>query len=249
MVATSQNALSDLPRDMSRSRTRWKELRAVGAFAVLLRQAIKLDNIALYTQQSRGNAPLLARPPQHLRGVHPPSAVNMALHSLGPSDHFPMPLAQGQWEAWYSRHIRLMCSPAFLAAGRWRGYYTHPHSWPEFAEPPMIDIQFERVAPQRADDNVVNSRRDDDALWSVRGRGRDGVGPFTLSGRVSGCEGRLDLRKEYRDMRLAWEWRCSMTPFGIFGSWGCDTGRRDWQRFGAVWIWREEWERGAGAGR
>jgi hypothetical protein len=63
--------------------------------------------------------------------------------------------------------------------------------------------------------------------------GIDSVAGFTLEGSVA-ANGDVQMRKDYSGFN--WDWRASMTPFGIVGRWG-----RGNNPHGHFWLWKKEW--------
>lgn len=66
-----------------------------------------------------------------------------------------------------------------------------------------------------------------------RGDGYDGVGTFTLEGTCDARTGAVTATKAY--IGHQWEWRGTITPFGMVGMWGPSWSGGWW------WIWPREW--------
>ncbi|KAJ6264034.1 hypothetical protein Dda_0173 [Drechslerella dactyloides] len=138
-------------------------------------------------------------------------------------------------------HLHRMATREFLEAGKWMGVYTYRGM--NEVDPPMIDIRF-RAVDLPADDSVDDSgggggggggARDD--VLDLTAAGFDGIGDFTLYGKLYRATGKMVVKKTYSMDALngqTWEWLVFMTPFGIVGRWG--------DRFfgGYIWLWKED---------
>jgi len=111
-----------------------------------------------------------------------------------------------------------------MTGSAWAGYYTYNHleGW---RDPPMyIEL---RSGP------LLSSSDADSHLHGFLGKGHDGVGPFTISGRCNARTGEVDAIKAYETFQ--WKWCGVLTPFGMVGIWA-----PEW-RGGRWWIWPREW--------
>ncbi|KAG0646359.1 hypothetical protein D0Z07_8118 [Hyphodiscus hymeniophilus] len=121
-------------------------------------------------------------------------------------------------------HLPVMTSRSFLESGEWVGYYDYSMNlrrarW----DPHMKGIRF-AAAPEFG-------------RWAFKASGSDGVGDFTLEGTVV-MNGEIEMKKIYINYpgQLSWDWKASMTPFGIVGTWG-----QRLQQHGYFWLWKRGW--------
>lgn len=129
---------------------------------------------------------------------------------------------QSDWDTWHEYYCRAFSKPEYLCSGHWTGYYSCLQE-SYILDNPMRYVQF------------WTHQLEDDSFFM--GRGTDGGGRFSIAGKVLEDGVSLSMVKDhgYGD---TCEWRCRMTPFGIFGSWHDDGGH---QTKGAVWLWKEKW--------
>lgn len=142
----------------------------------------------------------------------------------------PFPLAQlhekvipftAGWDLWHDEYCRSLCNPDFFCTGRWVGYYNQLRRHYRL-DNPMVNI-------------FLSSHISGD-VQKVIGQGRDGIGLFSIIGKVLEDGFSFSLLKMYTTH--SWEWRARMTPFGIYGTWHYEGSLRS---EGAFWLWKEEW--------
>lgn len=109
----------------------------------------------------------------------------------------------------------------------------------------MFDITFtcpllahNGADPQEGDVDAAQSATSDFQQFDLDGLGADSIGAFTLFGQVHTLG--IDLRKQYVGAH-AWHWSLSVTPFGLFGTWGPTWGLEPHHDRGAVYLWKEDW--------
>lgn len=293
MVAASKEAMRQMPDDVMKSRTRWKAFRALGAFAVLLRQAIKDHQVfnmpvrhgdvvlVATTDTADASTPhvsLIAIEREHytasdvpgsialqkaadradaLEVVKPPAAREINMLPLNCSYSMPLPfhkMTQRQivsgnpsnWEAWNDAHVAAMCMPLQLKNSKWEGYYLDQRdgsiSDGRTGFSPIADVTikraFEEVPDPLSPAMFGGLRR---TRLEVKGHGRDPHGRFELRGTIE-QKGQILMRADYVGRQEHWYWQASMTPFGMFGTWGTRDGfHANVVAAGAVWLWRKEW--------
>ncbi|KAL8902420.1 MAG: hypothetical protein Q9207_004728 [Kuettlingeria erythrocarpa] len=140
-------------------------------------------------------------------------------HSIPFPEFMGLPLPFTNDDSMATCHLRKMVHTSFLEDGsEWGGYYSLPTSpfrqattEVEF-DPPMHNIRF---TAEWLNNNVI--------LGIDGTGGRDGVGAFTLRGRIAADTGVLTMEKIYVNHGPRWWWVGFLTPFGIIASWCGDT--------------------------
>lgn len=137
----------------------------------------------------------------------------------------PLPFTTDATAQFQYCHLPKMTSKHFLEDGEWAGvYYARTRggsNFPRFA-PPMHNVRF-RVNLDPAQPFFV----------SLEASGRNGLGEFSLRGRMEKESGQMTLEQVYTGGTQKWDWTCMMTPFGIVGSWGDRRQFRGW-----TWLWK-----------
>ncbi|EWC47822.1 hypothetical protein DRE_03022 [Drechslerella stenobrocha 248] len=131
-------------------------------------------------------------------------------------------------------HLDTMTSKEFIEEGQWIGMYTYGTM--ARMDPLMVDIKFRVVDPP------AGGQEGNAQVLDVAASGIDGLNEFALYGKIYRATGKVVLTKAYlRDGEntLKWNWIAFMTPFGIVGGWG------DPRWGGGIWLWKEDWRRGA----
>ena len=152
-----------------------------------------------------------------LRGQCPPP---FALEIPFDKDIAAIPF-ETDWSVWHDSYCRALCQSDKFYNGTWMGYYTYADSSYRMDDP-MTGVKFWHDASEEAS--------------HFKGRGRDWVGQFMVHGHVLEDGVSLTAIKNYGTW--TWEWRCRMTPFGIYGTWHHPGVSRI---EGVVWLWKEEW--------
>ena len=138
------------------------------------------------------------------------------------------PFTESVLQNFASCHLARMTDRSFLETGEWVGYYSVPSggfNLQETFDPPMSGLRFS-----------VSTNDQDPELVDVTGYGGiDAVGPFTLTGSINVTNGLVNLRKEYTDKVLEWDWTGYLSPFGIVAAWG----QSGWG--GLVWLYEKSW--------
>ena len=201
-------------------RKRVEALKAVGCFAMMLRETPKRGMIqhpyGTSVQTGTMAIPIMTDIPFHL------------LMDV------PLPFTPSATEELASCHLAKMTTVDFLEEGEWTGFYSVPiigfNPWsdttPRF-DPPMQGVRFVATADQ-------NEQR----VTYLQAVGNDAVGAFDLKGRLAPRTGEILLTKTYSGGSPVWDWVCMMTPVGIVGSWG----RADYG--GWIWLWKPAWTAG-----
>jgi hypothetical protein len=209
-----------LDRTVLDLRSIFAAMRSLCDFVVILKGAISSGNIGYHPHHSSSTL------------IEPPSALDIPMHPMDATYELPIPFssgttAPGSWEEWLSRHTEKMSHPDQLEKAQWCGYYGYTGTLA--FDPPMLAIQF-----------TVDRSRDTGAkaVWKIHAQGHDGIGDFSLQGNIS-QQGEVKLRKTYIGAH-SFDWKCFMTPFGIFGSWGTIYENR-FCYCGRVWLWKREW--------
>ena len=107
---------------------------------------------------------------------------------------------------------------------RWAGYHTS--SVLELRDPPMF-FKLNLVPPPAANGDAYKVY--------FCGEGADSGGSFLLEGSADSHTGVVIARKTYVGAHW-WSWNGLITPFGMVGVWGVESGAYGWW-----WIWPEEW--------
>lgn len=188
--------------------------RAVAGHRVRLSHAAATGLVGRPTPQR--NPPCTEKIPflDLMRGMPPPFSPEAA-------DHIP------------TSHLAVMTDESFIEHGSWEGYYCYSFDRggrPLFFDAPMRDIRLDVVERK-----VIWQVGVEVTTLHVRGQGVDGVGPFTLTGKIWTDTGKIELAKEYVQSLTVWTWGAFMTPFGIVGTWG----EGEWG--GWLWLWKSEW--------
>ena len=127
------------------------------------------------------------------------------------------------------QYVERVTEPEFLEDGEWVGYYCYSigglSTTPQISDSEMKGVYF-RTVPEGSN-----------GILQLTSKGQDGVGPFTLTGRVSGTTGLLLMNKVYEGGHPTWNWKGALTPFGIAGSWG------DMSFGGWFWLWKRAWSK------
>ena len=106
---------------------------------------------------------------------------------------------------------------------RWAGYYTSTVF--ELREPMFFKFDLAPAPTVDGDAHRVY----------FHGEGADSVGSFSLEGSADLQTGLVIARKSYVGIHW-WSWNGLITPFGMVGVWGIESGAYGWW-----WIWPEEW--------
>ena len=220
----------------------WKTFRALGSFAFLLREAIKNNKIV--NPHRHHTAQDTTRPTQP---IYIPSTTDIPLLKLQKfsplSPPFDMSMSPSDprspdWANWLNRCNEHMSSPDFMIDGEWCGYYSQRSFQHVVFDLPMINIKFELKAREARESSEASEAPEERRGFHICGRGTDAISNFKLSGEVFENHEIL-LTKAYSTHR--WIWKCTMTPFGIFGNWY--SAARDNSALGAVWLWKRNWQR------
>lgn len=237
MVAFAADSARNLKTDILKSSTRWRTFRAIGGFAVLLRQAIRGGHVI--TRNSLIPAAVPDTPTSDLV-PHPPSALNIPFMSYAANLGLPVPFATLDAETeragppafdhWLGRKMDAICVAEFVTSGKWTGYFIDQR-WGQYDFHPMHDIRF------------TYRERHEGHKFGFAGTGWDSIGDFYMMGWLND-DLSLTARKWYQGAH-EWDWRVQITPFGLFGVWGVE-GPPDVEfprmhKKGAVWLWKEEW--------
>ena len=234
MVLSHDSVVQKMSADIYQAKHMWKVLRALGGFAILLKQAIRKREIR-HRPTSANSTPVIPFP----------SARDIAVLPLQNCDPLPSPFdmiaCSGDsqpldWMTWLNQYTSRLLSPAFMIEGEWCGYYSTGSAQNVSFDPPMVKIKFELTR----EDDIIRPwsviRRDPNSI-PISGTGVDGVGWFTLLGNVRGNK-EIFCIKQYATHQ--WIWKCTMTPFGIFGNWY--SYGQDQRVLGAVWLWKRNWK-------
>lgn len=184
-------------------------LEAVGIVSVLIREALAKGTV----RETWKNTPSPQRPE-----ISVPTTESIYLFDLMA---IPLPFAaDGPAKIPYC-HLATMTSKAFLEEREWEGFCTLSDGICELRiEHPMRGMRF-----------VVSD--DPERSWqNLQAYGDDGIGTFSLSGRLASDTGEFRMVKAYTDGTLEWNWTCMMSPFGIVGSWGTNS------LGGWLWLWK-----------
>jgi hypothetical protein len=111
----------------------------------------------------------------------------------------------------------------------WVGYYTY-FGMAHLDLPMSLQLRFK---PLPLDSDIVSESIESICTHHFLGKGHDGAGPFTISGRCDEHTGIVRAIKMYET--YSWGWGGVLTPFGIAGTWG-----PMWAG-GWFWIWPREW--------
>ncbi|KAK6353520.1 hypothetical protein TWF696_005483 [Orbilia brochopaga] len=160
----------------------------------------------------------------------PPTAYEIPFASFM---ELPDPYADDAAAAFVWCHLRTMTTRTFIEDGPWMGVYTYRGM--HEVDPLMVDVKFRVVDVPASSDDGGNSNSD---VLDIAATGLDGIGDFTLYGRIYRATGKVVIKKTYSweaQNGQTWDWLAFMTPFGIVGRWG--------DRFfgGYIWLWKEDW--------
>jgi hypothetical protein len=111
----------------------------------------------------------------------------------------------------------------------WAGYYTY-FGMVHLDLPMYLELRFK---PLPLDSDIVSESIESICIHYFLGKGHDGAGPFTISGKCYEHTGVVRAIKTYETH--SWWWDGVLTPFGIAGTWGPRWGG------GWFWIWPQEW--------
>ena len=112
----------------------------------------------------------------------------------------------------------------------WAGYYTTGSNGTGL-NPPMILELYSSGGPTAAPPPTTEFNRLE--CMYFEGEGHDHVGTFTLKGSCNIHTGAMAATKAYA--MHSWIWRGMVTPFGMAGTWGLESGSGWW------WIWPQGW--------
>ncbi|KAF2229308.1 hypothetical protein EV356DRAFT_511077 [Viridothelium virens] len=237
MVLSNANTVKGLYSDICEAKSVGKVLRALGAFAVLLKQAIRTDTI----NDVLGYVPATGARPRADNMLFP-SAMDipvLRLNNISLCSPFGMSVCPdgrrpSDWTFWINHCSKQMLLPEFITDGEWSGYYCYGNNRRVSFDGPMDGIKFEIS-------ESLGHRRDVDrtGCYHVKGSGIDSVGIFTLDGEIREPH-ELLLSKRYATH--SWLWECTMTPFGIFGDWFQHGHGRNRVALGAIWLWKKDWK-------
>ena len=215
----------------------WKALRALGAFATLLKQAIRHHRVIRpFTRRSLAPLPIPV-----------PSAADIPILRLQGDGPLPMPFASDtssnechslDWTYWRESCVNSMLTSDFMTDGEWCGYLSENESIIEEFGSPMINIKL--VTTKRMDPAESPGR------FFVTGSGKDGIGNFRLHGEIH--QGNRIIFKKHHLVHPVegLKWKCLMTPFGIYGTWGSTMDDMDDiddpPARGAIWLWKRSWK-------
>lgn len=250
MILAPDNVVQEMFNDIHQAKHMWKVLRALGGFAVLLKQAIKENKIV--RPRNFGAAPASATSAPI---IYFPSATDVPILSLQNNGSLPSPFGPNvlrgdsqplDWTTWLNQYNDHMLSPAFMTDGEWCGYYSTGNARQIAFDPPMVEIKLVTPCQHHMYRSQEAYRRrvpetfgvpPDSNWYPISGNGIDAVGKFNLLGEVRKSN-KIFFTKQYATHR--WVWKCTMTPFGMVGNWYYS--EQDQRALGAVWLWKRSWK-------
>ncbi|KAI9693142.1 MAG: hypothetical protein M1822_005138 [Bathelium mastoideum] len=230
MILSDNDTMKRMAIDIHQTKHTWKVFRALGGFAVLLKNALRSNKVPAAA------APGFITPTPAITFPSAKDIPTIHMETHGPIP-VPFELRSGRgpylsldWDCWLKQHVRHLLKPDFITGGEWCGYYSHRViSHYDTFDPPMINIRFALSETTNSSQNPL--------CFAVDGKGRDAIGNFRLLGEVH-QDNNIILRKQYTTHQ--WAWKCTMTPFGMYGNWS--SAFDDRQAFGAVWLWKRDWK-------
>lgn len=195
---------------------RGQALTTAGLFSVILRETI-----------ANGRIVRMHIPSGEMLSIAVPTSTSIPFHLMM---DVPLPFSPGAEMELASCHLAKMTTAGFLEDGEWAGFYSTSYGargGPANFDPPMHGIRF-----------ATTTNSDSSATIDLHATGEDGVGTFSLDGKLLPVTGQMTFTKRYFGGFPKWDWACLMTPVGIVGSWG-PNGYGGW-----IWLWKTGWSVG-----